>query len=217
MGRTTRLLVGESSGSRTVTHNVSYFHPGHAPGHVHDPEEEVFYVDEGVGEVWIDGVPFALRPGTVVHTPMGVEHNIHVTGSTPMRIIGSFSPHVIPGRYPNLPPRSRDLAEPPTNTASFVVHSNLDDVTPGQLLIATDRITIALRNISMGDSCEMAADGGDLIGHILVGKARIAAGQTTYRLRPASVVVLTGDERATITTLEPVRLLEVASLGRGGR
>src|SRR5712692_1498773 len=109
VGRTTRLLVGESSGSRTVTHNVSYFHPGHAPGHVHDPEEEVFYVDEGVGEVWIDGVPFALRPGTVVHTPMGVEHNIHVTGSTQMRIIGSFSTHVIPGRYLNLPPRSQHL------------------------------------------------------------------------------------------------------------
>jgi mannose-6-phosphate isomerase-like protein (cupin superfamily) len=123
-GRTTFLLVSRSSGSRTLTHNVSYFQPGHAPGHVHDPEEEVFYVDEGEGEVWIDGVPFGLEPGTAVHTPTKVEHNVHVTGDVPMRIIGSFSPHVVPGSYPNLPARSYDLLEPPSTEAEFVVRVN---------------------------------------------------------------------------------------------
>ena len=210
-GRTTYLLVGPSSGSRTLTHNVSYFRPGHAPGHVHDPEEEVFYVDEGEGEVWIDGVPFRLEPGTAVHTPSKVEHNVHVTGSVPMRIIGSFSPHVVPGSYPNLPARSHDLSEPPSNEASFVVRANQPDNNHDRSIIATERMILRLRTIEPGDSWEIVAGGRDQIAHVLSGEARIAAGAAAYRLRRGSVVVLTGDERALVTAIEVARVLDVAS------
>jgi mannose-6-phosphate isomerase-like protein (cupin superfamily) len=209
-GRTTYLLVGRSSGSRTLTHNVSYFRPGHAPGHVHDPEEEVFYVDEGEGEVWIDGVPFRLEPGTAVHTPTKVEHNVHVTGTVPMRIIGSFSPHVVPGSYPNLPARSHDLPEPPANEAGFVVR-----VSPtgpiDRAIISTDRITLGLRTIDAGESRQFRADGRDQIVHVLAGRATIAAGNAAYRLRRGSVVVLTGGDEAEITASEATRVLDVTS------
>jgi mannose-6-phosphate isomerase-like protein (cupin superfamily) len=209
-GRTTFLLVGRSSGSRTLTHNVSYFRPGHAPGHVHDPEEEVFYVDEGEGEVWIDGVPFRLEPGTAVHTPTKLEHNVHVTGTVPMRIIGSFSPHVVPGSYPNLPARSYDLPEPPSNEAEFVVRTNRI----GQMdrpIIATDRMVLRLRAIAAGEGRQLKAGGRDQIVHVLAGRATIAVGDAVYRLRRGSVVVLSGRDAAVLAALEATLVLEVTS------
>ena len=209
-GRTTFLLVSRSSGSRTLTHNVSYFRPGHAPGHVHDPEEEVFYVDEGEGEVWIDGVPFRLEPGTAVHTPTKVEHNVHVIGDVPMRIIGSFSPHVVPGSYPNLPARSHDLPEPPANEAGFVVRANPAEPLD-RAIISTDRMTLRLRTIEAGDSWQFQAGGRDQIVHVLAGRATIAAGSAVYRLRRGSVVVLTGNDEADITASESTRVLDVTS------
>ena len=211
VGRTTYLLVSRSSGSRTLTHNVSYFQPGHAPGHVHDPEEEVFYVDEGDGEVWVDGVPFRLGPGTMVHTPMGVEHNVHVTGRVPMRIIGSFSPHVIPGSYPNLRARSHDLGEPPSTEAAFVVRANPTDDDADRPIIATERMVLRLRTIQRGDSWEVLAGGRDQIVHVLGGQAVIAAEDASYRLRRGSVIVLTGDDRALVTAVQATRVLDVVS------
>ena len=210
-GRTTYLLVGQSSGSRTLTHNVSYFRPGHAPGHVHDPEEEVFYVDEGEGEVWIDGVPFRLGPGTTVHTPTGVEHNVHVTGSVPMRIIGSFSPHVVPGSYPNLPARSRDLSEPPSAEAEFIVRANPTDDDQDRPIVTTERMVLRLRTIQPGDSWHILAGGRDQIVHVLAGQATLAAGDAIYRLGRGSVIVLTDEDQALVTAVEATRLLDVTS------
>jgi quercetin dioxygenase-like cupin family protein len=209
-GRTTFLLVSRSSGSRTLTHNVSYFRPGHAPGHVHDPEEEVFYVDQGEGEVWIDGVPFRLEPGTAVHTPTKVEHNVHVTGDVPMRIIGSFSPHVVPGSYPNLRARSHDLPEPPTGEADFVVRVNPTEPID-RAIITTDRMTLRLRTIDAGESRQLQALGRDQIIHVLTGRATITAGNAVYRLRRGSVLVLTASDEAVLIASEATRVLDVTS------
>jgi len=209
-GRTTFLLVSRSSGSRMLTHNVSYFRPGHAPGHVHDPEEEVFYVDEGEGEVWVDGVPFRLGPGTAVHTPTKVEHNVHVTGNVPMRIIGSFSPHVVPGSYPNLPARSYDLPEPPSTEAEFVVRTNWIEQRD-RPVIATDRLVLRLRAIDAGGTWQLLAGGRDQIVHVLAGRATIAVGEAVYRLRRGSVVVLTGSDEAVLTAVDGTHVLEVTS------
>ena len=217
VGRTTYLLVGRSSGSRTLTHNVSYFWPGHAPGHVHDPEEEVFYVDEGEGEVWVDGVPYRLGPGTTVHTPTGVEHNVHVTGSVPMRIIGSFSPHVVPGSYPNLLARSYDLSEPPSTEAEFVGRTNPTNDDQDRPIVTTERMVLRLRTIKPGESWQVLAGGRDQIAHVLTGQARIAAGDAAYRLRRGSVIVLTGDDQALVTAVEATRVLDVVSAEVVGR
>ena len=214
-GRTTFLLVGRSSGSRTLTHNVSYFRPGHAPGHVHDPEEEVFYVDEGEGEVWIDGVPYRLEPGTAVHTPTKVEHNVHVTGNVPMRIIGSFSPHVVPGSYPNLPARSYDLPEPPSSEAEFVVRTNRIEQMD-RPIIATDRMELRLRAVDPGESWQLMADGRDQIVHVLAGRATIAVGDAVYRLRRGSVVVLSRSDEAVLAAVEATLVLEVTSTHKAG-
>jgi quercetin dioxygenase-like cupin family protein len=211
-GRTTRLLIGASSGSRALTHNVSYFPNGHAPGHVHDPEEEVFYVDDGTGEVWIEGVPYALAPGTTVHTPMGVEHNVHVTSEGPMRIIGNFSPHVIPGRYPDLPPRSTDLSEPPQTQALFVVRAAGGEAS-WQVLVHTDRMSVGLRLIDSDASFPLDAGDADLLVHVLSGSGRLRATDATYRVRRGSVVLLVAGESASLEAEGPMRALEVRGVG----
>jgi quercetin dioxygenase-like cupin family protein len=211
-GRTTRLLIGASSGSRALTHNVSYFPHGHAPGHVHDPEEEVFYVDDGTGEVWIEGVPYGLAPGTTVHTPMGVEHNVHVTSEGSMRIIGNFSPHVIPGRYPDLPPRSTDLPEPPRTKADFVVRAAGGDGA-WQSLLQTDRMNVGLRLISSDTPLVLDAADADLLVHVLSGSGRLRATDATYRVRRGSVVLLVAGEAANLEADGSMRMLEVRGVG----
>jgi quercetin dioxygenase-like cupin family protein len=211
-GRTTRLLIGASSGSRALTHNVSYFPHGHAPGHIHDPEEEVFYVDDGTGEVWIEGVPYGLAPGTTVHTPMGVEHNVHVTSEGPMRIIGNFSPHVIPGRYPDLPPRSKDLPEPPQTKAAFVVRAAGGEA-PWEPLVQTERMSVGLRLIDSNGSLALDAGDADLLVHVLSGSGRLRATDATYRVRRGSVVLLVAGESASLEAEGPMRALEVRGVG----
>jgi quercetin dioxygenase-like cupin family protein len=212
-GRTTRLLIGASSGSQTITHNISRFPFGHAPGHVHDPEEEVFYVSEGAGEVWIDGVAYVLGPGTTVHTPMGVEHNVHVTSREPMTIIGNFSPHVIPGRYPDLPPRSRDLATPPDAEARFVVHAGAGKGDGLRLLVETERMSVGLREVPAGASIALVAGGSDLVAHVLSGRARLRTSDAVYRVRAGSVILLVAGEDATLEVDEPMEALEVRGVG----
>lgn len=207
IGRSTHLLIDARSGSTHLTHNVSYFAPGHAPGHVHDPEEEVFYVDAGSGEVWIDGIPYALQPGTTVHTPQRVEHNVHVASSVPMRIIGSFSPHVVPGSYPNLPPRSRDLPYPPNERSDRVIAVADDHDGP---VITTDRVHLERRRTEGATS--IAADGHDLVVHVLRGTGRIETPTTTATLGPGSVVLLTAAEQATIQPAGTMAWLAVRSI-----
>lgn len=207
IGRSTHLLIDARSGSTHLTHNVSYFAPGHAPGHVHDPEEEVFYVDAGSGEVWIDGVPYALQPGTTVHTPQRLEHNVHVASSVPMRIIGTFSPHVVPGSYPNLPPRSRDLQHPPSERSDRVIVAADDHDGP---VITTERIHLERRRAD--GSTPIAADGHDLVVHVLRGTGRIETPATTATLGPGSVVLLTASEHATIQPAGTMAWLVVRSI-----
>ena len=107
VGRTAVVLFGDGSGSEVLTHSVAYFDVGHAPGHTH-ASDEVFFVDSGAGEVLLDGVPCAVGPGTLVHTPGDVEHSVHALPGRPMRLVAFASPHMVPGSYPDLPLRSSD-------------------------------------------------------------------------------------------------------------
>ena len=71
----------------------------HAPGHVHLAQEEILYVLTGEGEFYFDGVPEAVRPGTCIYVPSGVEHSIKNTGDEVLKVIYVFSPPVVQGSY----------------------------------------------------------------------------------------------------------------------
>jgi quercetin dioxygenase-like cupin family protein len=127
-----------------------------------------------------------------------------------MRIIGTFSPHVVPGSYPNLPARSYDLPGPPSSDAEFVVRTDPTKVMD-RPVIATDRVMLRLRAIDAGESWHVDAAGRDQIVHVLSGQATVAVGDPVYRLRRGSVVVLSGSDEAVLTAVTATRVLDVTS------
>jgi mannose-6-phosphate isomerase-like protein (cupin superfamily) len=62
--------------------------PGSSIGHhVHDAEEEVFYILSGGGVVTEDGVATRVGPGDAVLTGGGAGHALENTGSGPLELL----------------------------------------------------------------------------------------------------------------------------------
>ena len=103
-GRSYKLIVGSKDlPSCHFNGGVSFFPPRtHAPGHVHENEEEVIYVLEGSGEAVIDGVAEELRPGTFCVFPTGSMHSINNTGDVAIKLLFIFTPPAEIGNYPDL-------------------------------------------------------------------------------------------------------------------
>jgi mannose-6-phosphate isomerase-like protein (cupin superfamily) len=54
------------------------------PAHVHEDEDQVYYVAGGEGFVVLDGVRTEVSQGSGVLIPLGTEHEITNTGSEPL-------------------------------------------------------------------------------------------------------------------------------------
>lgn len=54
--------------------------------------DQFFRVEEGVGEVILDGVSTAISAGFAVLVPAGANHNIINTGSAPLKLYTLYSP-----------------------------------------------------------------------------------------------------------------------------
>jgi mannose-6-phosphate isomerase-like protein (cupin superfamily) len=71
------------TGRLNVTH--VRIHPGETvPKHVHDDEDQVYYVATGEGFVTLDGERTDVVAGASVLIPMGTEHEITNTGTEPL-------------------------------------------------------------------------------------------------------------------------------------
>jgi mannose-6-phosphate isomerase-like protein (cupin superfamily) len=67
--------------------NVTHvrIHPGESvPAHTHADEDQVYYVASGTGFVVLDGERTDVSAGSAVLIPLGTEHEITNTGSTPL-------------------------------------------------------------------------------------------------------------------------------------
>ena len=102
-GRDYKLLASkETIGCKNLCAGVSFFAAGkHAPGHIHNNEEEVIYCLEGNGEAVIDGKNMKIKPGTVVYFPPGSLHSINNTGKETIKLLFMFSPSAKIGAYEN--------------------------------------------------------------------------------------------------------------------
>lgn len=60
--------------------------------HRHPHSEEVVYVAEGHGAVWIEGETHDVRQGDVVHVPLGAAHATIPAAGVEMRLV-CFFPH----------------------------------------------------------------------------------------------------------------------------
>jgi len=54
--------------------------------------DQFFRVEEGTGIVVMDGKRTPVRPGFAIVVPMGANHNIINTGSTPLKLYTVYSP-----------------------------------------------------------------------------------------------------------------------------
>jgi quercetin dioxygenase-like cupin family protein len=86
-----KLTAKESGGELTVIEDV--IPPGAGPPlHVHDRENETYYILEGEFEFTCGDDVVRGGPGTFVHAPRGIPHRYCNVGSTPGRVLFGFTP-----------------------------------------------------------------------------------------------------------------------------
>lgn len=101
-GRDHKMIVGPNKAMQAqyMAFGVADFPPNaHAPMHVHPNEEEIIYILTGRGEIYFDGVPEPVEPGSVAYVPVGVEHSINNQSDEVMKLAYVFSPPVAQGSY----------------------------------------------------------------------------------------------------------------------
>lgn len=101
-GRLHKMIIGPDNFGKCkkMCFGLADFPPqAHAPAHIHSKEEEIIYVLTGLGEIYFNGVPEAVRPGTCVYIPPGIEHSINNTGKEIMKVAYVFSPPVVQRSY----------------------------------------------------------------------------------------------------------------------
>jgi mannose-6-phosphate isomerase-like protein (cupin superfamily) len=67
--------------------------PGEEIGEeVHDDRTQFFRVEEGKGEIWIDGKKTPVEDDFAMIVPSGAKHNVVNTGSTPLKLYTLYGP-----------------------------------------------------------------------------------------------------------------------------
>src|SRR5512134_3219675 len=67
--------------------------PGEEIGEeVHDDRDQFFRVENGEGEVWIDGTRTRIESETAIIVPAGARHNVRNTGSEPLKLYTLYAP-----------------------------------------------------------------------------------------------------------------------------
>lgn len=90
--------------------------PGEEIGEeVHDDRDQFFRVEEGEGEVWIDGNRTEIEDDTAIVVPAGARHNIVNTGDEPLRLYTLYAP-----------PEHRDVTVHPTKADADASEEHFD-------------------------------------------------------------------------------------------
>ena len=73
--------------------------------------DQFFRVEDGTGEVVLDGIRTAIRAGFAIVVPAGANHNIINTGSSPLRLYTLYAP---PNHRDGVVHHTRAIAEADT-------------------------------------------------------------------------------------------------------
>ena len=86
----TAYMVSAAQGTESST--IVYFmcEPGQHSGLHADDAEEVIYVADGEGEVFVSGVQKKLEAGGFVFVPKGVQHDVYAYGDVTLRLLSFF-------------------------------------------------------------------------------------------------------------------------------
>lgn len=67
--------------------------PGEEIGEeVHDDGDQFFRIEQGVGEIWIDGAVSAVRSEMAMIVPAGARHNVKNTGAVALKLYTVYAP-----------------------------------------------------------------------------------------------------------------------------
>ena len=100
--RDIKVLVGTGSpiNSLNMTFGVATIPPKTSMDpHAHNKEEEIIYILNGDGFVYIDGTKESIEQGSVIKLPIGSSHYLSNNSSDDMNFIFCFHPPVIIGSY----------------------------------------------------------------------------------------------------------------------
>ncbi len=59
---------------------------------VHDDRDQFFRIEEGSGEIWIDGKANNVKSDDGIIVPQGASHNVVNTGKEPLRLYTIYGP-----------------------------------------------------------------------------------------------------------------------------
>ena len=88
----------------TESSTVAYFafEPGQHSGLHADDAEELIYVADGEGEVFVSGRQVKLEAGGFAHVPRGVQHDIYAYGDVTLRMLSFFPSARVESLYTEL-------------------------------------------------------------------------------------------------------------------
>ncbi len=80
-----RVMLRQGELPHLTNFSQATFEPGQtATAHSHSDMAEVFFVEAGQGEIWVDGICYALEPGSCTAVEPGESHEVRNTGKTPL-------------------------------------------------------------------------------------------------------------------------------------
>ena len=67
--------------------HVSVKPGGQVPSHVHDNEEQTYWIISGKGKIRLGNEEYDVKGGQAVYIPLGTEHTIKNTGEEPLEYV----------------------------------------------------------------------------------------------------------------------------------
>lgn len=93
------VVTGAETGGAYVLTESMVLPNGGPPTHVHQREDEAFWVLEGELEVMVGEQTFTVPTGGYIHLPRGMPHRFFNAGSTPARFLTLISPAGLEGFF----------------------------------------------------------------------------------------------------------------------
>jgi quercetin dioxygenase-like cupin family protein len=126
-----------SAAQGTESSTVAYyaFEPGQHSGLHLDDAEELIYVADGEGEIFVSGVQQKLEAGGFNFIPKGVQHDVYAYGDVPLRLLSFFPSARVESTFTEivLPFYSNTIASdaPPPMGMPQVEEISFDELPPG--------------------------------------------------------------------------------------